>query len=48
MKTSSYFANKKAAADPNAVSIARWPPPLVEISTPLYLPCSSRRPFEII
>lgn len=25
MKTS-YFANKKAAADPNAVSIARWPP----------------------
>jgi len=25
MKTS-YFANRKAAADPNAVSIARWPP----------------------
>lgn len=22
----SYFANKKAASDPNAVSIARWPP----------------------
>ena len=25
MKTS-YFANKVAASDPNAVSIARWPP----------------------
>ena len=25
MKTS-YFGNKSAAADPNAVSIARWPP----------------------
>jgi hypothetical protein len=25
MKTS-YFGNKLAAADPNAVSIARWPP----------------------
>jgi hypothetical protein len=25
MKTS-YFGNKKASADPNAISIARWPP----------------------
>ena len=25
MKTS-YFSNKQAASDPNAVSIARWPP----------------------